>query len=74
MYTCMCNWVNLLYSRKLAEHCKPAILEKNKNQKKEKKRKKNFVYQSHYIITLNVNTPSLTYQLFHWKFDLSRTC
>ena len=27
----MCNWVNLLYSRKLTEHCKPAIMEKNKN-------------------------------------------
>ena len=30
MYTCMCNWVTLLYSRKLIEHCKPAILEKIK--------------------------------------------
>ena len=29
MYTCMCNWVTLLYSRKLTEHCKPAIMEKN---------------------------------------------
>ena len=26
----MCNWVNLLYSRKLKEHCKPAIIEKIK--------------------------------------------
>ena len=25
----MCNWVTLLYSRKLPEHCKPAIMEKN---------------------------------------------
>ena len=31
MYTCMCDWVTLLYSRKLTEHCKPAIMEKNKN-------------------------------------------
>ena len=30
MYTCMCNWVTLLYSRKLTEHCKPAIMEKIK--------------------------------------------
>ena len=44
MYTCMCNWVTLLYSRKLREHCKPAIREKIKtiikflkNQKKKKK-------------------------------------
>ena len=28
MYTCMYNWVNLLYSRKLTEHCKPALMEK----------------------------------------------
>ena len=26
----MCNWVTLLYSRKLKEHCKPAITEKIK--------------------------------------------
>ena len=30
MYTCMCNWVTMLYSRKLTEHCKPAIMEKIK--------------------------------------------
>ena len=24
----MCDWVNLLYSRKLTEYCKPAIMEK----------------------------------------------
>ena len=27
----MCNWVTSLYSRKLTEHCKPAIMKKNKN-------------------------------------------
>ena len=26
----MCNWVTLLYSRKLAKHCKPTIMEKEK--------------------------------------------
>ena len=30
MYTCMSDWVTLLYSRKLTEHCKPAIMEKIK--------------------------------------------
>ena len=30
MYICMCDWVTLLYSRKLTEHCKPAITEKIK--------------------------------------------
>ena len=27
----MCDWVTMLYSRKLTEHCKPAIMEKSKN-------------------------------------------
>ena len=31
MYTYMCNWVTMLYSRKLTEHCKPAIMERIKN-------------------------------------------
>ena len=31
MYTYMFNWVAMLCSRKLAEHCKPGIMEKNKN-------------------------------------------
>ena len=30
MYTCICNWVTTLYSRKLTEPCKPAIMEKIK--------------------------------------------
>ena len=29
IYMCMYDWVTLLYSRKLTEHCKPAIMEKN---------------------------------------------
>ena len=28
MYICMCDWVTLLCSRKLTEHCKPAIMGK----------------------------------------------
>ena len=28
MYICVCDWVTLLYSRKLTEHYKPAIMEK----------------------------------------------
>ena len=27
----MHDWVPLLYSRKLPEHCSPAVMEKNKN-------------------------------------------
>ena len=33
---CICDWVTLLYSRTLTEHCKPAIMEKNKNHYKKK--------------------------------------
>ena len=33
----MCDWVPLLNSRKLTEHCKPAIMQKNKNHYKIKK-------------------------------------
>ena len=27
---CVCDWVTLLYSRKLTEHCKPTVMEKIK--------------------------------------------
>ena len=35
----MCDWVNLLYRRKLTEHYKPAIMEKNKKHYEKKKEK-----------------------------------
>ena len=42
MYICMCDWVTLLYSRKLTVHYKLAITEKkNKNLKKNLKRNDN---------------------------------
>ena len=45
MYVCMCDWVTLLYSKKLTEHCKPPIMEKIevifKKPKKKKKCKNN---------------------------------
>ena len=34
MYICMRDWVALLYSRKLTEHCKPTIMKKIKSLKK----------------------------------------
>ena len=40
MYTCMYHRVTLLYSRKLTEHCKPAIMEKMKIIIKKEKEKK----------------------------------
>ena len=30
----MCDWVTMLYSRILTEHCKPGIMEKNHYKKK----------------------------------------
>ena len=30
MGRCLCDWVTLLYSRKLTGHCKPALMEKIK--------------------------------------------
>ena len=38
MYTCVCRWVTLLYSRKLTGHYKPAIMKKIKIIKKKKKK------------------------------------
>ena len=38
----MCNWVNMLYSRKLTEHCKPVkILKKIKKEKREREQPNN---------------------------------
>ena len=40
IYVCVCvcarDWVALLYSVKLTEHCKPTKMEKNKNHYKKK--------------------------------------
>lgn len=32
----MCDWITLLYSRKLTEHCKPTVMEKIKMKLKNK--------------------------------------
>ena len=39
VYVCVCDQVTLLYSRKLTEHCKPAMVEKIKIIKKRSKYK-----------------------------------
>ena len=36
MYICICNWVSLLYSRKLTEHYKPTMMGKKIFKTKEK--------------------------------------
>ena len=41
MDVCICDWVTVLYRRKLTEHCKPTIMEKTKiiiNKKREKEK------------------------------------
>ena len=45
----MCDWVTLLYSRKLTEHCKPIIKKKIKNHFKIKKVKKTNAQDNLYI-------------------------
>ena len=42
MYIHMCDWVPLLYSRKLIECCKPAIMEKKQKSFKIKKNQDKF--------------------------------
>ena len=39
MYICMCDWVTLLYTRKLTEHCKQTIMEKIKNHLKKREKR-----------------------------------
>ena len=54
MYMCVCGWATLLHSRKLTEHCKPAIVEKIKtiiNEKKKnptEKLSREMVLKAHY--------------------------
>ena len=52
----MCNWVTMLYSRKLTEHCKPAIMEKKSlaKTKKQKEKKQENILFSHVIMHDNV--------------------
>ena len=39
MCICICNWVTLLYSRKMTDHCKPSMIEKNENHLKKRNKK-----------------------------------
>ena len=54
MYTCMCNRVNMPYSRKLTEHCKTSIMEKNKNHYV-KKKKTWYIYMIEYYSAIKKN-------------------
>ena len=49
MYMCIYNWVTLLYSRKVTEHCRAAIMEKIKiiiNKKFDNQKNQNIKYYS----------------------------
>ena len=60
MYTCMCNWITLLNSRKLPQHCKPAIMEKMKIIINEKRKPhKNPINQPLSTISFPMYLPSL---------------
>ena len=50
MYRCMCDWVTMLYSGKLTEHCKPATMEKNKNHYKESLKIFEIIVDSHEVL------------------------
>ena len=66
----MCNWVTMLYSRKLREHCKPAVMKKVKKHYKPLKKTQK---------TITKSITSCCIQLF-WPIDLfffflsGRTC
>ena len=48
IYVHVCEWVTLLYSRKLTEHCKPRIMEKIK------------IHLKRYYIKTKINQDDLT--------------
>ena len=63
MYTCICNCTcTMMYSRKMTEHCKPAIMGKNKNHYVKKPKKKEKDYQSikkHELLYVVCKKPTL---------------
>ena len=67
MYTCVCDWVTLLYSSKLTEHCKPAIMEKIKIIIKLKKKSGlgvQYPFIHHYISTVATKFVTATLIIF----------
>ena len=53
----MCNWVTMLYIRKLTEHYKPAIMEKNKNKKKCRLRNNFWEYHTNLGFSIGAENP-----------------
>ena len=63
MYTCLCDWVTLLYSRKLTEQCKAATMEKIKSIIKKINLKENEKYAQS---TSHTSLPSLSSCFFRF--------
>ena len=55
----MCNWVTLLYSRKLTEHCKLAIMEKIK-----------IIMKKRSLQTINAGEGAEKRNSWTWRTDL----
>ena len=51
----MCNWVTMLYTGKLTEHCKPAIMEKNKNHYIKNKEKETVKCHKFHMVQPKIN-------------------
>ena len=65
MCTCMCNWVTMLYSRKLTEHCKSGIMGKNKN---------HYIYIYIYIYIRNLHLQTLKKILLFFFLAMPMAC
>ena len=70
IYVCMCDWVTLLYSRKLTECSKPNIMEKIKIIKKKKRRRRTGRNSTPSRVTLEEMSPTSKKLLgAGWKQD-----
>ena len=73
MYTCMCNWVTMLCSRKWTEHCRPAIMEKNKNNYIKNKIKLHIDVSDIFLLVYSSSVHSLLYILSFLSFPCLKT-
>ena len=62
MYTCMGNWVTMLYCRKLAEHCKPVFTVVKKKWKK-----------NHYMYICKKRVYKITIPVFYFLIFMTES-